>query len=160
MSNVDDSDGSALGVTSLLPSIGAEVAAVRAGGVGVVGDLLLGRVSAAELPVQSVAKPLGEMSTTRMPNGSTSCASESDSPSTANFDALYHEKAAKERWPPIEETLRMVPGSFVTRCSTDPTTATRPLELSERTEQILASRDWLPPMKSASRARVLVALES
>jgi len=25
-----------------------------------------------------------------------------------------------------------------------------PLELSERTEQILASRDWLPPMKSAS----------
>ena len=24
-----------------------------------------------------------------------------------------------------------------------------PLELSERTEQILASRDWLPPMKSA-----------
>ena len=25
-----------------------------------------------------------------------------------------------------------------------------PLELSERTEQILASRDWLSPMKSAS----------
>jgi hypothetical protein len=25
-----------------------------------------------------------------------------------------------------------------------------PLELSERTEQILASRDWLPPKKSAS----------
>lgn len=25
-----------------------------------------------------------------------------------------------------------------------------PLELSERTEQILVSRDWLPPMKSAS----------
>jgi hypothetical protein len=25
-----------------------------------------------------------------------------------------------------------------------------PLELSERTEQILASRDWLLPMKSAS----------
>ena len=25
-----------------------------------------------------------------------------------------------------------------------------PLELSERTEQILAAQDWLPPMKSAS----------
>jgi hypothetical protein len=25
-----------------------------------------------------------------------------------------------------------------------------PLELSERTEQILAAHDWLPPMKSAS----------
>jgi hypothetical protein len=32
-----------------------------------------------------------------------------------------------------------------------------PLELSERTEQIRASRDWLPPMKSASLARALVA---
>jgi hypothetical protein len=33
-----------------------------------------------------------------------------------------------------------------------------PLELSARTEQILASRDWLPPMKSASWAGVLVAM--
>jgi hypothetical protein len=42
------------------------------------------------------------------------------------------------------------PGSFATRCATDPTTASRRSELSERTEQVLASRDWLSPMKSVS----------
>ena len=41
------------------------------------------------------------------------------------------------------------PGSFATRCATDPTTASR-LKLSERTEQILTSRDWLSPMQSVS----------
>ena len=34
--------------------------------------------------------------------------------------------------------------------ATDPTTEPFPLELSELTEQILAARDWLPSMTSAS----------
>jgi hypothetical protein len=51
------------------------------------------------------------------------------------------------RSPQPREAARILP----TRCATDPTTASRPWNCrSGLTEQILASRDWLSPMKSAS----------
>jgi hypothetical protein len=44
-----------------------------------------------------------------------------------------------------QESARILRGDVCNRSD-----AASPLELSERTEQILASPDWLPPMKSAS----------
>ena len=53
--------------------------------LGVVGQL--GSARLADEPAQSVEKPPGSMSVTWMPNGSTSCASACEKPSSAHFDA-------------------------------------------------------------------------
>ena len=51
---------------------------------------------------------------------------------------------------PPRDIAKRPPGSFATRVCNRSDHGNPPLELSERTEEILASRDWLPPKKSAS----------
>jgi hypothetical protein len=83
--DVDNRDGGTLWIASLLAGISAEVAAVRAGSVGVVGDLAVREGLGRGVPGPVGGEAAREMSTTRMPSGPTSCASDSDSPSTAKL---------------------------------------------------------------------------
>ena len=61
------------------------------------------------MPPHSVRIAPGSMTTTSMPSGASSIRIESLSPSTANFVAWYQLPSGSPNFPPIDETLTIVP---------------------------------------------------